>query len=144
MKRRKFIKIVAGASILALIASVVVISFEDIVKRLIRKETGKMPVDDQIIDDFVKEASKEDYLAQFNFFPRIFIALHVYLGSSFIPLPFAYKFQEYKDRIMTQFLLSTDLFFHVSGSQEPINYLRFYSPYNQSCSNPFTSLYHQS
>src|SRR5690606_9196067 len=141
MNRRNFIKSASKISIIGLGGYMLFPSFEKTIKRLIREETLGFKMDEAAIDNFMKEASLEKYWDQFNFTKRNFIVIN-YVFGKLIPLPYEYKYLQYKNEIVGQFLLSTNFFKNKMDTSKKVVYTSFYNPYKMSCSNPFSNLYY--
>lgn len=139
MKRRNFIKILLGISLLVFLRSLFFLDFDYVVKKIIAKATQKLKLDDRHIDLFIKEANAENYWNQFSFVKKVFITIHYILENRFIRMPYAAKYVQYKDQIIGQFLLSTDFFFNKMDVNREINYHTFYNPYKAPCGVPFAN-----
>ena len=141
MNRRKFVKI----SIIILTGSLVVhylIRFQNVVKRILLNDTMGKIKNKNNIDLFITDATNEGYWNTFSTSKKLFISAHYFFELIGIRLPMSEKYQQARNKITGQFLLSTNLF---KGSQmwdnKEIKYISFYNPYKQACSNPFSSIF---
>lgn len=143
MKRRSFVKLIAGVSILSVSGYAVAPSFESIVKTMIGESIKDLILKRDQIDKFITEATEEKYWSQFSRSKQEFIKIHYLTANSIVNLPYGNKYRQYRNEIVGRFLLSTDFFIHNMESGREINYVRFYNPYKMPCSNPFSSVYYQ-
>ena len=46
----------------------------------------------------------------------------------------------FEDRVVSEFLLSSDFFRNAADETRPVRYVAYYNPYNLACANPFAVL----
>jgi hypothetical protein len=139
MNRRKFIiSAVLGLGGMALLFP----SFHQTVKRILRKETSGLKVDEDSIDQYIVDAEKEQFFATFSHAKKLLIGLHTSSGFFGNLMPYRNKYVQYRGQIAGHFLLSTDLFRNRMDVTKPVKYTGFYNPYRQPCSNPFSAIYY--
>lgn len=142
MKRRNFIKVITGFSVLSLGSYVLLPSFEKVVKKIIESSSDKLRINKNHINTFITEAENEKYWNQFSTAKKEFIRLQHFFDNRMISLPYGNKYLQYQNEIVGRFLLSTDFFQHKMDQSRDINYIGFYNPYKSPCSNPFTNIYY--
>lgn len=142
MKRRKFIQIISGFSLVSIGSYAAFPTFEEVAKKIIKKATSELKVNDDQIDKFIKEAHEEHYWHQFSLLKKEFIKAHYLLEDGIVHIPYSSKYRQYKNKIIGQFLLSTDFFLNKMDTHKKITYLSFYNPYKSSCGSPFSNLYY--
>lgn len=138
MKRRAFIKTgigVVGAATIGMLVP----DFKAVARRMILEDIEELDIKEDSVDLFIGEAEKEGFWDEFSLPRKAFISIQHSLSPLQIKLPYYNKYRLSRDQITGQFLLSTDLFYDVSGSGKGTSYLRFYNPYKSPCSNPFAS-----
>jgi hypothetical protein len=141
MKRRAFIK--AGIAITgAAVAVYIFPAFSSTVRRILTKDTDGLHVDLSLVNQFIVDAQKEQYLNTFSRAKRILITIHTYAGPFRGVLPYSNKYRQYRGQITGHFLLSTDFFRNRMDTSKQVEYTGFYNPYTQPCSNPFSSIYY--
>ncbi|MEJ0031891.1 MAG: hypothetical protein WDO15_16620 [Bacteroidota bacterium] len=141
MKRRKFIKIGIGLSVVALVA-LLFPSFGQAIKRILRQDTDDLQVNDDAIDQYVEDARKERFLDTFSLTKKVLIIVHTYFGFLGGLIPYRNKYVQYRGQITGHFLLSTDHFRNRMDVTKPVEYTGFYNPYRQPCSNPFSTIFY--
>ena len=117
--------------------------FYDVVDRMVRKELAYLPISDKVFDTFMRDVRQQRAISHLGKEKEWFVRLHFRLGAlgSSI-LPYRYKYEQYKSQIVGTFLLSTDFFYTGMDETKPVRYKGLYQPYNNACSNPFSSLYY--
>lgn len=138
MKRRAFIKTGISLSVLAIIG-LTIPSFKKTVIKILIKDTDSLGIDRSIIDQFMKEATNEQFWSRFSLTKKIILVVFTYVGLLNKTLPYYNKYVRYRGQITGRFLLSTN-FMHTKMKKEgPVQYIQFYNPYKQACSNPFST-----
>lgn len=141
MKRRTFIKIGIGLA-LAGIAAYFFTSFTGAVRKMIANDTDMLQRDPDSIDQFISDATKEQFFNTFSRVKKILIAMHTYTGPLSALLPYRNKYIQYRGQITGQYLLSTNFFVNGMDSSKDVKYTGFFNPYRQPCSNPFSTIYY--
>lgn len=73
-----------------------------------------------------------------------FIYLNNLIETKWLPLPYKYKYTQYRAEIVGRFLLSTNFFKNKMDETEPILYEGvIYSPYQMPCGSPFSVNYYK-
>lgn len=142
MKRRKFITIISGFSLASIGGYITYPAFQEVVKKIILHTTSGLNLEENQIEIFLAEANTENYWSQFSVFKKEFIKAHYLLENAVVTIPYFTKYLQYKNKILGQFLLSTDFFMNKMDSRKKINYIGFYNPYKLSCGSPFSNLYY--
>jgi hypothetical protein len=68
------------------------------------------------------------------------IALPYTYATLYRWLPMGHPLRRLEDNVVTQYLLSTDFFFHDADESREVRYLSFYEPHLAPCRNPFANL----
>ena len=88
------------------------------------------------IKDFITYPGNQEYLEKVRYL-SFFYPLYVHTGwlesTSFA----TNKIRNFEERIVTQFLLSTNFFREGADETKPVKYLYYYDPYKTPCQNPF-------
>lgn len=131
----------AGFSVISIGTYSFLPGFEKVIRKILEKETNNINLSDDAISRFMAEAHSENYWKRFSGFRKEFIRIHTILENKLLPLPYSYKYRQYKDQVICHFLLSTN-FFDNQITTRKINYVAFYNPYKMACRNPFSNLHH--
>jgi hypothetical protein len=106
---------------------------------LIQNDLAFLKIDKKDIEKFVNEAVQTNYFLHTRPKKEMIRYYSVLTG---LPLPYQYKYRQYRAEVVSKFLLSTDFFLNRMDETRKINYLKLYSPYTFPCSNPFSSVYY--
>ena len=142
MKRRTFLKAVAGVTLAFGGTYFIVPSFAEAAENVIRVATRNLNIDQKVIDAFIESANKEKYWQNFSRMKKEFFRTASLLENGVGFVPYSGKYLQYKNQIVGQFLLSTDFFINKMDSRKKIQYVSFYNPYKMPCANPFSSSYY--
>ena len=140
MKRRAFIKSILITFIFILIINLYLyFDFDFIISRLIRQELNYMNIESDAIPRFVQDAANYKLWNKFfgNSYTIFLIKLHYLIENPWLKLPGNLKYQDHKNQIIGEFLLSTNFFYQNPDSSQQIRYQGLYDPYLRPCSNPF-------
>lgn len=143
MNRRKFVTILSVSAVAAAGAYIALPTFEDTVRRILKKDLEKLTVDEGAIEKFISEVRKQNPW-RFSDEKKYLIMGHYYLENNLFSLPYPGKNRQYRNYIVGTFLLSTDFFINKMDTRKKINYMGLYNPYKRPCSNPFSSIYYPS
>ncbi len=143
--RRKFLKTsligllgVGGAASLGYLAMP---GYEKILQTILENDLSKLKVKPGAIEQFVAAAIKENTFGH-SYAKKEMIRIYNYIANSWLPLPYKYKYDQYRADIVCKFLLSSDFFIHKMDESREISYLRIYNPYKFPCGNPFSNLFY--
>lgn len=143
--RRNFIKysILAGAGIVGAssIGYLSIPKYDSILKKILINDLSGLILKPDAIDRFVADAINENTFGH-SFAKKEMMRVYHYIANSRIPLPFKYKYEQYRADIVGKFLLSTDFFYNKMDETKQITYLRIYNPYKFPCGNPFSNLFY--
>jgi len=144
--RRQFIKLsIAGVATagVAYVGIKAVTPFQKMIAEVLSADLKELKINSEDIIKFSSKAAETNPWGYSGTKVK-FIALYHYLDKKWLPLPYKYKYVQYRADIVGRFLLSTDFFKNKMDESKPINYLgTIYSPYNTTCSNPFTASYYK-
>src|SRR5687768_14793722 len=99
MKRRLFIK-VFFTGIIASLAGWYIFDFKRVARGILVSDTKKFKFSQaNAVDQFVKEAEREQFWRQFSWGKRIFICLQHFAHSMGIFLPYQSKYFQYRSAI---------------------------------------------
>jgi hypothetical protein len=143
MNRRTFIRISAGALVIAAV-SIYLLGFKRTIRSMLRSDTEGLQLEAGAIDKFLEEAQKEKYLIKFGFVKQVLIGGQHILYEMGLRLPYHEKYVQYRNMITGHFLMSTDFFMNRMDVKKPVTYLGFYNPYKAPCSVPFSNLLYPS
>lgn len=138
MKRRTFIKASIALTGAGLVSYLVIPSFTDTLSKVLKDETARLNIDTNALNQFIKDANREQFWLKFSRSKKVLIILHTYAGILKGILPYRNKYLLYKGQIVGQFLMSTDLLLNKMDTSKQIVYTTFYNPYKQPCYNPFS------
>jgi hypothetical protein len=139
MKRRTFIKAGLIASGLGLAGFFVIPRFRDAVHKILEEDSKGLSMKPDLIERFIKEASREQFWSRFSNSKRVLFFVHAYAGFLKGVLPYRNKFELYRSQITGHFLLSTTFFINKMDVNKEIEYQEFYNPYKQPCYSPFAT-----
>lgn len=142
MKRRTFIKAGVALGVVSMGSYFALPRFRDAVLKILKQDTGKLIMLSGAYEQFVAEATREQFWVSFSLSKKVLIILHTYGGILRSVLPLANKYQNYRGQIVGRFLLSTDYFTNKMNSTERVTYIAFYNPYKQPCSSPFSTIFY--
>lgn len=143
MKRRKFLELVSLGLAGTTIGIISLPDFENIIEKIIVKDTADLAISPKIISQYLAEAKERDVWQNFNFSKREFFRSHYFLSNSVFRLPYYSKYVQYRSEIVGNFLLSTDFFTNKMDPNHAVQYVGLYDPYFRPCGNPFSNLYYQ-
>ncbi len=141
MNRRKFISLsilsiigVAGASILAFY------DFDTLVFKILKHDLKRLSIEEKYFRKFAEEARKTNYWNRimFNNKKKAFVFVFFFLPK--VGLPYEFKYEQLRGRIVGDFLLATDFFVNKMDETREIKYIGLYDPYLRPCQNPFSNL----
>jgi hypothetical protein len=141
MKRRTFFRItLAGVAAIGL--GIFGLNFTRVARNILLKDTSDLNFKEHdLVERFMKEAEAERFWKQFSLVKRIFICVQHYFHVVGIPIPYRYKYLQYRSIITGHFLLSTDLFQNYGDVlNKEVTYRGFFNPYKAPCANPFSNL----
>lgn len=145
ISRRKFIILLLLATAGALLTSFFVSTFEKVIFKILSKDLSHLNINEQLFTQFIREARENNHWNKkfFNNKKQMLVRAYYLLTYIPIPLPYEYKYLQYRSEIVGDFLLSTDFFMNKMDVNKKITYLGLYNPYKRPCSNPFSNLYYQ-
>lgn len=144
ISRRKFIFLALLGLIGAAITSFLISSFNKVVYKVLSKDLSHLNVSFESYAQFIKEAQENNHWNKkfFDEKKRLFFRAYYLLDYLPVPLPYKYKYVQYRSEIVGDFLLSTDFFINKMDVNKEIAFLGLYNPYKRPCSNPFSNLYY--
>lgn len=145
ISRRKFIILLFLATGAALTAAFFITPFNNVIIKILKSDLSHLNVDDTLFEKFVTEAQQNNHWKKkfFDAKKQMFVRAYYILDSLYLPLPYKYKYRQYRSEIVGDFLLSTDFFLNKMNPEKKVTYLALYNPYKRPCSNPFSNLYYQ-
>jgi hypothetical protein len=139
MHRRKFLWLLIGGVLLSIVGFFIAKSFRKIVYNILAEDLEKLKIQEGSIEQYIIDAEKE-YFWGYTRGQKEFIKAHYYFP--FLPLPYAFKYRQFRANITGMYLLSTDFFLNKMDASKPVTYLSYYNPYKRPCTNPFSNLYY--
>jgi hypothetical protein len=139
MNRRKFI----GISILSMIGitvtSIFVFNdFETVVLKILKQDLKALNIQEKHFKRFIADAQNSSYVSKvmFDKKKKVFISIFHILPK--VGLPGESKYSELRQRIVSDFLLSTDFFVNGMDPTKDVKYVGLFDPYLRPCQNPFS------
>jgi len=144
ISRRKFILLLLLGVVGASITSFLISTFNKVVFNVLSKDLSHLKIDSQSFEKFIQDAQTNNHWNKkfFDEKKRMFFRAYYLLDYLPIPLPYKYKYIQYRSEIVGDFLLSTDFFMNRMDTSKEVAYLGLYNPYKRPCSNPFSNLYY--
>jgi hypothetical protein len=140
MKRRKFIGILTGGVLLSVAGTYLFRNFKKVIYNILIEDLKGLRVSHESIEKYIAEAEAENFWG-YTQVQKQFIKAHY---NSPFPLPYAFKYGQFRSTIVGTYLLSTDFFLNKMDVKKPIFYIAYYNPYKRACANPFSNLYYPS
>jgi hypothetical protein len=141
MTRRKFIGLALAAIFAALVIWPLLGDFDRLIRRILSNELEKAKMDPSVLDKFVDDARKANLWSQFTLSKKILIRFHFAFDNAIFKLPYHHKYLHYKNIIMEEFLMSTDIVLNGMDVQKEIKYVGLFNPYKRYCFNPFSDVF---
>ena len=141
MTRRKFIALALAAVITAVVVWPLLGDFDRLIKRILASELENAKMDSSVLDQFMADAGKANLWSQFTFGKKILIRFHFSFDNAVFRLPYHHKYLHYKNIMMEEFLMSTDLVLNGMDTQKEIKYVGLFNPYKRYCFNPFSDVF---
>lgn len=145
--RRKFLKLgIAGATVapIAYLGYKIMSPLQKSIFDILKQDLNGLKVNENDILKFADQAAVENPWG-FSASKCKFISLYNSLNFKWFPLPYKYKYDQYRADIVGRFLLSTDFFINKMDESKNITYIGIiYSPYKTPCSNPFSASFYPS
>ena len=141
MTRRKFIGLVLAAIMTMVVVWPLLGDFDRLIRRILSKELSKATMNDDVLTQFIADARKANLWSQFTFGKKLLIRFHFSFDNALFKLPYHHKYLHYKNIIMEEFLMSTDLVLNGMDTQREIKYLGLFNPYKKYCFNPFSDVF---
>ena len=144
MTRRNFILLSILGLIAIFFALIGIPTFNNTIEKILKKDLNFLKIQDGAISKFVKEADESGHwnTLYFDRNKKIIVVLYTIFLNPIIKLPSQYKYTQLREKIVGEFLLSTDFFMNKMDESREIQYFSIYDPYKRPCSNPFSSLYY--
>lgn len=147
MERRKFFKYLGiGAGTVAVGGALfyTTSTLKRMVKGILTEDLDGLLVSEHDIDRFASDAAQINPWGYSDVKVK-FIAAYDKVDWRWLPLPYKYKYEQYRADIVGRFLLSTNFFREGMDESKKITYSgMIYTPYNFPCYNPFSSNYYKS
>lgn len=144
MKRKTFIGLAAVVAAGAAAGGYIFFeNFEDLARKIIRKDTASLKIDPAEMDKFfkaVKDAGTWDKV--FTNAHKQLVKWHYRIDNGLFDLPYATNYKVYRSKIVGTFLLSTDFFTNKMDTSKPVRFTTLFDPYKRPCSSPFSNLYY--
>jgi len=118
------------------------LDFENLLAKIITKDTASLAINHSEIHSFIKDASNAGIWNMYSPAKRELIKWSYYLDNPLINLPYHTKYRRYRSEIVGFFLLSTNFFQNKMNSDKVIKYISLYDPYKTPCSNPFSNQFY--
>ena len=144
MKRRNFIGLVTLGTAGVLTGSYIFLeNFEKFARKIIVKDTASLKVDPVEIDKFMAAAAKKNVWNElFPFHHKQLLKWHYYINNGMFTLPYRANYNDYRNKIVMTFLLSTNFFMNKMDESKEVHFTDLYDPYQILCSNPFSNIFY--
>jgi hypothetical protein len=141
ISRRRFLYSIAFVVIILLIGVIGLPHLEKVIRKILEKELSFLDLESGAIDRFLEETKKTGYWNRiFSQQKKYFIIGYYVLSNPLFHLPYQYKYNQQKARIVGDFLLSTSFFYNKMDEKKEVKYNGLYDPYMRPCANPFSDL----
>jgi hypothetical protein len=145
MNRRRFIQISFLTGVGVIIAGIIkYYDFETVLFKILKKDlkTQDIDVSESVIKKYIEETRAYRYWDKIYFTSKkkAFVIFYFFLPN--MNLPYQFKYNQAKARLVGDFLLSTDFFINKMDTKRKIKYIGLYDPYLRPCANPFSNLYY--
>ena len=114
----------------------------DLIVAILRKNLHYLKLDEAGLIAFAQDflANQPNFVNSRNM-DLLDLARPFYIYSDLFEItPASDELHRVEERMVTQFLMSTDFFWNGANESRPIMYLGYYTPYKQVCGNPFATL----
>jgi hypothetical protein len=142
MTRRKFIILATFAFFSAVVIWPLLGNFDQLIKKILLSDLGNAKIKPGDLYRFLDDAKKQNLWSQFTLGKKLLIRFHFAFENRIINLPYHHKYLHYKNIIMEEFLMSTDLVLNGMDASREIKYLGLFNPYKRYCFNPFSDTFH--
>src|SRR5215216_5659871 len=109
MTRRKFIILTLLATFSAVVVWPLLGNFDQLIKKILLNDLGDAKIKAGDLDRFIADAKKQNLWSQFTLGKKVLIRFHFVFENGLMNLPYHHKYLHYKNIIMEEFLMSTDL-----------------------------------
>jgi hypothetical protein len=108
-----------------------------IIVAILKRRVGYLRVEHGSFYEFARTyvSSRREYERQLATLSAV--SLPMQLISPYRWLRQGHALRRLEDSVVSDYLLSTDFFFHGADEQRAVTYVAFYDPYARPCSNPF-------
>lgn len=114
------------------IARILLAAFD---KRIAFLQWDRMEVK-QFIQDFMADARNAAFIQKVN---KLSYMYPIYTYTNLLEMThYQNKIQNFEERVISRFLLSTDFFLDNADETQPVTYLSYYDPHRSPCQNPFS------
>lgn len=118
-------------------------NFEKFARKIIVKDTASLKVDPVEIDKFMVAAAKKNVWNElFPFHHKQLLKWHYYINNGMFTLPYRANYNDYRNKIVMTFLLSTNFFMNKMDESKKVHFTDLYDPYQIPCSNPFSNIFY--
>src|SRR5689334_12222813 len=131
MTRRKFIGLALAMIITMVVVWPLLGDFDRLIRRILSRELSKATMDGAVLDQFVEDARKANLWNQFTLGKKLLIRFHFSFDNALIKLPYHHKYLHYKNLIVEEFLMSTDLVLNGMDTRREIKYVGLFNPYKR-------------
>lgn len=136
MNRRKLIIGSIAGAVAVLGARLGLASPEDAVTRVLHKRLDYLKLDEQGVHRFATDVLQREVISRFRLMVIDFVG-PLYTDTNVSPDgKFGSALRHGEDRVVTQFLISSDFFINGADTQRVVKYLGWFDPL-AACSNPF-------
>lgn len=147
MQRRSFLKYagITGAATAALgVGFYYTSTLHGIIVNILESDLKDLKIEKDAIAKFAKDATDLNPWG-YSTTKIKFIAAYSKIDFKMLPLPYKYKYKQYRADIVGRFLLSTNFFHNKMDETKEIKYMgAVHTPYNYTCYNPFSNMYYPS
>lgn len=145
ISRRKFILLLLISVVAVMTTYFFITPFNKVVVKILGDDLDHLNIDKAYFSKFASDAAQSNHWNKkfFNKTKQMFVRAFYIVDYSFLPLPYKYKYKQYRSEIVGDFLLSTDFFLNKMDTDKEVTYIGLYNPYKRPCSNPFSNLYYQ-
>lgn len=115
--------------------------FDRLIRKILTSELKKGKLAEDTLDRFIADARMANLWNQFTLGKKLLLRFHFAFDNALFKLPYHHKYLHYKNIIMEEFLMSTDIVLHGMDTSKEIKYVGLFNPYKRYCFNPFSDVF---
>lgn len=144
--RRQFLQLSFSAVALSGVANFMFQSksrLQKLIEDILSNDLKGLKVQFVDIEVFARKAAEINPWG-FDSYKWRFVYFYNQIDTKYLPLPFKYKYKQFRAEIVGCFLLSTNFFKNKMDETMPIEFeVDIYNPYKMPCGSPFSATYYK-